>query len=231
MRITKKYSGQSCIGKQVFVPCEMTELNLRLIAECEKELIALEKQFFASLGAVDWTNEEADVTADLERISAAVDSLRGSSASLSSISPDNTSKPGHPSPRGPNSLRRKRPSNTSSDDLLAALPRRNDTLKKIKALHDPLNDKALSRSHREKHMHQHYSIEPCATLMNSDPGQVLISDRPSRLPLDVSHSGCNSDRSKNNTSDAAITAAPISDDEDTSAGMVLVPFIEFAAIC
>lgn len=49
MRITKKYSGSSAVGKQTFVPCEPTESNLRSKAEVEEELNDLQQKFLLAL--------------------------------------------------------------------------------------------------------------------------------------------------------------------------------------
>ncbi len=49
MRITKKFAGASCIGKQVFHPCENNESNNTIRVEGEAELVKLEKLFLARL--------------------------------------------------------------------------------------------------------------------------------------------------------------------------------------
>ena len=36
MRITKKFQGVACIGKQVFQPCEQTQENAARIAEAQE---------------------------------------------------------------------------------------------------------------------------------------------------------------------------------------------------
>lgn len=45
MRITKKYAGKSCIGKQIYQPCEGFQDDLEGIREAEKELEMFEKIF------------------------------------------------------------------------------------------------------------------------------------------------------------------------------------------
>lgn len=49
MRITKKYSGSSAVGKQTFVPCEPTEANLLAKASCEQDLDDLQQRFQLAL--------------------------------------------------------------------------------------------------------------------------------------------------------------------------------------
>jgi hypothetical protein len=49
MRITKKFAGASCIGKQVFSPCEQSPANLEEISRCEEELRRLEQVFLERL--------------------------------------------------------------------------------------------------------------------------------------------------------------------------------------
>lgn len=49
MRITKKFAGASCIGKQVFHPCEHTEANNQLRKEGMAELQQLEYAFLHRL--------------------------------------------------------------------------------------------------------------------------------------------------------------------------------------
>lgn len=50
MRITKKYSGASCIGKQVFQPCPTSELTAEQSRANERELARLERNFLNRLG-------------------------------------------------------------------------------------------------------------------------------------------------------------------------------------
>ena len=45
MRVTKKFAGQSCIGKQIFQPCDDTSLNMELIKRGTEELTKLESTF------------------------------------------------------------------------------------------------------------------------------------------------------------------------------------------
>jgi hypothetical protein len=45
MRVTKKFSGSSCIGKQIFQPCDETSVNIDLMKKGELELIKLENTF------------------------------------------------------------------------------------------------------------------------------------------------------------------------------------------
>lgn len=45
MRVTKKFSGSSCIGKQIFQPCDETSVNMELIKRGELELNKLENTF------------------------------------------------------------------------------------------------------------------------------------------------------------------------------------------
>lgn len=49
MRITKKFTGSSCIGKQVFNPCEPSEANKLRCAEVQAEMDRLEDSFVAKL--------------------------------------------------------------------------------------------------------------------------------------------------------------------------------------
>lgn len=51
MRITKKFAGASCIGKQVYQPCESFEYPIDEIREHEAQLRKLEKQFIAKIGS------------------------------------------------------------------------------------------------------------------------------------------------------------------------------------
>jgi hypothetical protein len=45
MRITKKYAGKSCIGKQIYQPCEGYQNHLDAIKDAERELEMYEKIF------------------------------------------------------------------------------------------------------------------------------------------------------------------------------------------
>ena len=45
MRVTKKFAGQSCIGKQIFQPCDDTSSNMELIKRGTEELTKLESTF------------------------------------------------------------------------------------------------------------------------------------------------------------------------------------------
>lgn len=45
MRITKKFAGASCIGKQVFQPCERTPENLQQMKESHQQLVSAERLF------------------------------------------------------------------------------------------------------------------------------------------------------------------------------------------
>jgi len=45
MRVTKKFAGQSCIGKQIFQPCDGTSSNMELIKRGTEELTKLESTF------------------------------------------------------------------------------------------------------------------------------------------------------------------------------------------
>lgn len=49
MRITKKFAGNNCIGKQVFQPCERTPENLALVESSKEALRVLEGAFHAKL--------------------------------------------------------------------------------------------------------------------------------------------------------------------------------------
>ncbi len=49
MRITKKFAGSSCIGKQSFVPCENTPENEIRISEVQAELNELQSKFIEKL--------------------------------------------------------------------------------------------------------------------------------------------------------------------------------------
>jgi hypothetical protein len=49
MRITKKYSGSSAVGKQTFIPCEPTEENLLARTAGEHILLDLEQKFHFAL--------------------------------------------------------------------------------------------------------------------------------------------------------------------------------------
>jgi hypothetical protein len=49
MRITKKYSGSSAVGKQTFIPCEPTVLNMEAKVVCEQELNDLRQKFLLAL--------------------------------------------------------------------------------------------------------------------------------------------------------------------------------------
>jgi len=49
MRITKKFAGASCIGKQVFQPCENTQSNMEIIGKIDEELKDLEVSFLDRL--------------------------------------------------------------------------------------------------------------------------------------------------------------------------------------
>lgn len=60
MRITKKYSGSSAVGKQTFVPCDLTEENLQAKARCDEELTDLQQKFLLALS----TPSTADPTRD-----------------------------------------------------------------------------------------------------------------------------------------------------------------------
>jgi len=51
MRITKKFAGASCIGKQVFTPCDDYNLNFAAIQENEFELQRLETLFLMRINA------------------------------------------------------------------------------------------------------------------------------------------------------------------------------------
>jgi hypothetical protein len=59
MRITKKFAGASCIGKQVFSPCEQTTPNVTEMRRCEDELCRLENVF------VERLEQKGTVTFDL----------------------------------------------------------------------------------------------------------------------------------------------------------------------
>jgi hypothetical protein len=59
MRITKKYSGSSAVGKQTFIPCEDTEENKIAKRACEEELIQLELKFVNALSAISAQEAEA----------------------------------------------------------------------------------------------------------------------------------------------------------------------------
>lgn len=45
MRITKKFAGASCIGKQVFLPCDVSNQSADAIRSAEEDLARLEKLF------------------------------------------------------------------------------------------------------------------------------------------------------------------------------------------
>jgi len=45
MRVTKKFAGQSCIGKQIFQPCDDTKYNIELMKRGTEELNKLENNF------------------------------------------------------------------------------------------------------------------------------------------------------------------------------------------
>jgi hypothetical protein len=49
MRITKKFAGASCIGKQVFQPSDTTSSNSTTLKRVEEELSDLEKSFLKRL--------------------------------------------------------------------------------------------------------------------------------------------------------------------------------------
>lgn len=49
MRITKKFAGSSCIGKQVFSPCENSDVNRKRSADTQVEIDCLEEKFLAKL--------------------------------------------------------------------------------------------------------------------------------------------------------------------------------------
>ena len=49
MRITKKFAGSSCIGKQSFSPCEKTPENLKTIQDIQDDLNVLQEKFMAKL--------------------------------------------------------------------------------------------------------------------------------------------------------------------------------------
>ncbi|KAJ1420808.1 hypothetical protein B484DRAFT_332962, partial [Ochromonadaceae sp. CCMP2298] len=51
MRITKKFAGASCIGKQVFTPCEDYNLSFEAIQENEYELQRMEKLFLMRINS------------------------------------------------------------------------------------------------------------------------------------------------------------------------------------
>jgi hypothetical protein len=51
MRITKKYSGASCIGKQVFQQCDNYFSNISIIQENEIELQKLETLFLLRINS------------------------------------------------------------------------------------------------------------------------------------------------------------------------------------
>lgn len=53
MRITKKYSGSSAVGKQTFVPCEPTEENISARIGCEQDLNDLQQRFLLALSALN----------------------------------------------------------------------------------------------------------------------------------------------------------------------------------
>ena len=50
MRITKKFAGASCIGKQVYQPCRYTPQNIEAIQHAREELAHLERVFLSRLG-------------------------------------------------------------------------------------------------------------------------------------------------------------------------------------
>ena len=60
MRITKKYSGSSAVGKQTFVPCDLTEENLQAKARCEEELNDLQQKFLLALSAPSTADPNRD---------------------------------------------------------------------------------------------------------------------------------------------------------------------------
>lgn len=60
MRITKKYAGKSCIGKQIYQPCEGFQNNLDAIQEAEKELDGLEKIFLKKIQSKSMLNSPSN---------------------------------------------------------------------------------------------------------------------------------------------------------------------------
>ena len=49
MRITKKFAGAACIGKQVFQPCEQTPENASRITEAHEARASAERLFLSRL--------------------------------------------------------------------------------------------------------------------------------------------------------------------------------------
>lgn len=49
MRITKKFAGSSCIGKQVYTPCDVKTIDQTVIAKIQEELKELEEKFRAKV--------------------------------------------------------------------------------------------------------------------------------------------------------------------------------------
>jgi hypothetical protein len=65
MRITKKYSGSSAVGKQTFIPCEQTDLNMQAKLKCEQELQELRQNFLLVLStSCSAENSEYPLIAD-----------------------------------------------------------------------------------------------------------------------------------------------------------------------
>jgi hypothetical protein len=67
MRITKKYAGKSCIGKQIYQPCEGFQDSPEIILEAEKELEALEKAFLRKIQAKSSNNSPNISSAEYQR--------------------------------------------------------------------------------------------------------------------------------------------------------------------
>lgn len=60
MRITKKYAGDSCIGKQVFQPCEEYSLSIEKIQENQIELQKLESLFLLRINSKSCSSGSLD---------------------------------------------------------------------------------------------------------------------------------------------------------------------------
>lgn len=230
MRITKKYSGQSCIGKQIFVPCERSEANSRLIAKNEKELFALEQLFIASLGGVEAIASLACEGTDRGNVGFASDAqdwgaVSGHQHQSSPPAPSNctiSQSPPRAYPlgdyscgaavKGSSSSTKKRPSSLSTD--ISTFHEKDEVAKRSKYLHLPAGNKTPSSGRLSDESSQRNRGQPCTELMKSDPGQVLMSnrgtiERPFHLPAHAASQG-----------GAETNKAPAigTEDDDTSAG-------------
>ena len=80
MRITKKFAGASCIGKQVFQPNE--DFIEYEVVECEEELRSLEERFLARLLGKEAKNASGGAAASVQGRSSGRDRSRNSSNSM-----------------------------------------------------------------------------------------------------------------------------------------------------